>query len=173
VNLFGGIGLAIVLGALLGLLLARLRARRRSATSAPHDVAGVLRTYRHGHYDEVVEAAPDVLASMGAVTGATWRSRLELVWGHSLFQLDRFDESIDHFQRGLGEAPAPHEAEARFRHCLGFAQQQTGRVRDARRTYEALLSDPDLDPAVRTGVEKNLAELNGGSGGAPGDNRPG
>jgi tetratricopeptide (TPR) repeat protein len=168
VNLFVGIVLAIVLGVLLGALLARLRARRRGAAGAPRDVAGLLRTYRHGHYDEVVEAAPEILASMGAVTGAAWRSRLELVWGHSLFQLDRFDDAIDHLERGLDESPSPPEAEARFRHCLGYAQQQAGRVREARRTYESLLSDPDLDPDVRTRVEKHIAELNRESGRGPG-----
>jgi Flp pilus assembly protein TadD len=172
VNLFVGIALAIVLGVLLGVLLARLRARRRNATSAPKDVAGLLRTYRHGDYAAVVEAAPDVAAGMDSVADAAWRSRLELVWGHSLFQLDRFDESIMHLQRGLDEGSGPHEAEARFRHCLGFAQQQTGRMREARRTYGSLLDDPDLDPAVRTGVEKHLAQLNGPPEGAAGTDAP-
>lgn len=159
VDLWIGIALAIVLGVLLGALVARLRAGRRPVGTPPHDVASLLKTYRHGQFENVIEAAPDVLASMGVATGSRWRWRVELVWGHSLFELDRFDEAIGHLTRGLDEAPSPHEAEARFRHCLGYAQQRTDRTNDARRTYEALLDDPDLDPQVRTGVERNLAEL--------------
>jgi hypothetical protein len=159
VELFIGVAVAIVLGAALGLVIARRRVRRRTLDTPPHDVASLLKTYRHGHYDQVIAAAPEVVASMGAVVGAQWRWRLELVWGHSLFETDRYEEAIVHLERGLGDAPSPHEAEARFRHCLGYAQQKTGRTYDARRTYEALLDDPDLDPAVRRGVERNLSEL--------------
>jgi hypothetical protein len=159
VDLLPGIALAVVLGAVLGVLIARYRARHRPDTTPPHDVAGLLRTYRHGHYEEVVRAAPDVVGSIGAVTGATWRSRLELVWGHSLFELDRYEEAIVHLRRGLDESPGPETAEARFVHCLGYAQQMTGRTGEAMRTYERLLDDPDLDPAIRRGVERNLAEL--------------
>jgi tetratricopeptide (TPR) repeat protein len=166
VDLLLGIAAAIVLGVLLGVLIARYRARVRPGGSPPHDVAGLLRSYRHGHHDAVVRAAPEVVASLGATTGTAWRSRVELVWGHSLFELDRYDEAIVHLQRGLDESPAPQEAESRFLHCLGYAQQKTGRIDAATRTYERLLADPDLDPSVRSGVERNLAELrSNGSGG--------
>jgi hypothetical protein len=161
VDLLLGIAVAVLLGVVLGVVVARRRAQRRPVGAPPHDVASLLKTYRHGNYQEVVDAAPNVVTGMGVVSGGRWRWRLELVWGHSLFELDRYDEAIGHLARGLDESPSPHEAEARFRHCLGFAQQATGRLDDARRTYERLLDDPDLDPAVRTGVERNLAELQG------------
>jgi tetratricopeptide (TPR) repeat protein len=166
VTLLVGIALAVLLGVILGGILARLRARRRPALKAPHDVAGLLRSYRHGHFDQVIDAAPDVIANMGAVSGASWRARIELVWGHSYFELDRFEESIPHFRRGLDDSPGPHEAEARFRHCLGFALQTTGHQREARAIYEELLSDDDLDPQVREGVERNLADLDVAGGGS-------
>jgi hypothetical protein len=163
VDLLLGITVAIVLGVILGVLIARWRgrwrARHQPGGRPPHDVAGLLTSYRHGRYEEVIDAAPAVVASMGAVTGTAWRSRVELVWGHSLFELDRFEESIEHFRRGLEESPAPQEAEVRFVHCLGFALQMTGQTSAAMQTYEGLLADPDLDPAVRAGVERNLSEL--------------
>jgi tetratricopeptide (TPR) repeat protein len=159
VTLLVGIALAVLLGVILGMILARLRARRRPASKPPHDVAGLLRSYRHGQFDQVIEAAPEVVANLGAVAGASWRARIELVWGHSYFELDRFEESIPHFRRGLDDSPGPHEAEARFRHCLGFALQKTGDEREARAIYEELLADEDLDPEVREGVARNLAEL--------------
>jgi tetratricopeptide (TPR) repeat protein len=159
VSLLVGIALALVLGVILGMVLARLRHRRRPASAPPNDVASLLRAYRHGHYDRVVEAAPRVAADLGEVAGASWGSRLELVWGHSLFQLDRYEEAIPHLRRGLDESPAPQEAETRFRHCLGYALQRTGDRVGARAVYEDLLRDADLDPSVRDGVERNLAEL--------------
>jgi hypothetical protein len=152
------VGLAIALGALLGLFIARRRSRRRPVATPPHDVATLLRTYRHGDYEQVVKAAPGVMSSIGAVSGPSWRGRVELVWGHSLFELDRYDEAIPHLRNGLDESPTA-EAAARFRHCLGYAQQMTGRIHDARQTYEDILDDLDLDPKVRAGVERNLAEL--------------
>jgi hypothetical protein len=164
VDVWGGVVVAIVLGAALGVVIARRRARRRPIGTPPHDVAGLLKSYRHGRYDQVIAAAPDVVAGMGAAVGGQWRWRLELVWGHALFETDRYEEAIAHLARGLDDAPSPHEAEARFRHCLGYAQQATGRTSDARETYESLLADPDLDPAVRDGVERNLAELPGDGG---------
>jgi tetratricopeptide (TPR) repeat protein len=153
-----GLAAAVVLGALLGVVLARLRARRRPAGSPPHDVASLLRAYRRGQFQQVVEAAPGVVAGIGAVTGSSWRGRVELVWGHSLFELDRYDEALVHLENGLDDSPGL-EADARFRHCLGYAQQKTGRLDAARDTYERLLADLDLDPAIRDGVERNLAEL--------------
>jgi len=165
VDVWVGVAVAIVLGAGLGVVIARRRARRRPIGTPPHDVAGLLKSYRHGKFDQVIAGAPDVVAGMGAAVGGQWRWRLELVWGHALFETDRYEEAIPHLARGLDDAPSPHEAEARFRHCLGYAHQATGRISDARRTYESLLADPDLDPAVRDGVERNLAELpsNGGN----------
>jgi tetratricopeptide (TPR) repeat protein len=165
VTLLVGITLAVLLGVVLGAVLARLRSRRRRATRPPHDVAGVLRAYRHGAYEHVIEAAPDVTANMGAVVGASWRARLELVWGHSYFELDRYREAIPHLRRGLDESSDAPEAELRFRHCLGYALQKTGDDRKARAIYEDLLSDADLDPKVRAGVERNLAELDTTAGG--------
>lgn len=158
-TLLVGIALAVLLGVILGALLARLRRRRRPSTRPPHDVASLLRSYRHGDYERVIEAAPDVIANIGAVAGASWRTRVELVWGHSYFELDRFQEAIPHLRRGLNQTSDSPEAEVRFRHCLGFALQQTGADRDARKIYKELLNDADLDPEVRTGVERNLAEL--------------
>jgi Flp pilus assembly protein TadD len=154
-----GIVLAVLLGVGIGILLARLRARRRLTGAPPQDLAGVLRAYRHARYDEVVDAAPSVLSDMDAATRATWRPRLELVWGHALFELDRYAEAIPHLKRGLDETEGPHEAESRFRHCLGFALHRTGDDAGARAVYTALLSDDDLDPTVRAGVERNLEEL--------------
>jgi hypothetical protein len=159
VTLLVGIALAVLLGVLLGAILARLRSRRRPSTRPPHDVASLLRSYRHGDFEHVIEAAPDVTANMGAVAGASWRARLELVWGHSYFELDRYREAIPHLRRGLDESSDAPEAEVRFRHCLGFALQKTGGEREARAIYKDLVNDPDLDPEVRTGVERNLAEL--------------
>ena len=156
-TLLVGITLAVLLGVLLGAILARLRSRRRPSTRAPHDVASLLRSYRHGDYEHVIEAAPDVTANMGEVAGASWRARIELVWGHSYFELDRYREAIPHLRRGLDESVDVPEAEVRFRHCLGFALQQTGGEREARMIYEDLLNDPDLDPQVREGVQRNLA----------------
>jgi tetratricopeptide (TPR) repeat protein len=159
VTLLAGLALAVVLGVILGAILARLRGRRRASTKPPHDVASLLRAYRHGHYEHVIEAAPDVTANMGAVAGASWRVRLELVWGHSYFELDRYREAIPHLRRGLDESSDAPEAEVRFRHCLGYALQKTGSEREARAIYDELLSDPDLDPQVRDGVQRNLSEL--------------
>jgi hypothetical protein len=159
VELVVGLVLAVVLGALLGVVLARRRARRRPVDAPPHDVASLLRAYRRGRFPQVVEAAPGVAASIGAVTGSSWRGRVELVWGHSLFELDRYEEALVHLQHGLDQTQGPIEADARFRHCVGYAQQMTGRVDEARATYEALLADLDLDPSIRDGVERNLAEL--------------
>jgi hypothetical protein len=156
-----GLVLAVVLGVLLGVVLARRRARRRPDDSPPHDVATLLRAYRRGQFDQVVEAAPGVMASVGAVPGSSWRGRVELVWGHSLFELDRYEEALVHLRRGLDASPEPVEADARFRHCLGYAQQMTGRVGEARVTYEGLLADLDLDPTIRVNVERNLAQLEG------------
>jgi Flp pilus assembly protein TadD len=155
-----GIVLAVLLGVGIGILLARLRARRQTAGAAPRDLQGVLQAYRQARYDEVIEAAPGVLSDMDATTRATWRPRLELVWGHALFELDRYAEAIPHLRRGLEDGEGPREAEARFRHCLGYALHQTGDDAGARAVYTALLDDDDLDPTVRAGVERNLAELN-------------
>lgn len=123
-------------------------------------MAGLLSTYRHADYRAVVEAAPEVLVALdrdGA--DAAWRSRFELVWGHSLFELDRYAEAIPHLRRGLDGSPSPQEAEVRFRHCLAFALQQTGDTRGARAMYVELLDDADLDSTVRDGVARNLAQL--------------
>ena len=154
-----GLVSAVVLGVLLGVVLARLRARRRPTGTPPHDVASLLRSYRRGQFQQVVDAAPGVMASIGAVTGSSWRGRIELVWGHSLFELDRYEEALVHLRHGLDQSTGPIEADARFRHRVGYAQQMTGRVDEARGTYEALLADLDLDPTVRAGVERHLAEL--------------
>jgi Flp pilus assembly protein TadD len=124
-------------------------------------MASLLRTYRHADYDAVIAAAPDVLANMGEVADASWRSRLELVWGHSLFELDRYTEAIPHLRRGLDGTPSPQEAEVRFRHCLAYALHQSGDDRRARALYVELLDDADLDPTVRDGVARNLAQLDG------------
>jgi Flp pilus assembly protein TadD len=159
VSLVVGIVLAVLLGVGLGVLLARLRARRKPAVAPPGDLAGVLQAYRRAHYDEVVDAAPAVLSDMDEASRTTWRPRLELVWGHSLFELDRYAEAIPHLRRGLEDGTGPHEAESRFQHCLGFALQQTGDDAGARAIYTGLLDDADLDPTVRAGVERNLAEL--------------
>lgn len=154
-----GIVLAVALGVILGIALARLRARRQPATAPPGDMASLLRAYRHAQYDAVIAAAPNVLANMGEVGDASWRSRLELVWGHSLFELDDYAEAIPHLRRGLDGSPSPQEAEVRFRHCLAYALHQTGADREARAMYQELLDDADLDPTVRDGVARNLEQL--------------
>jgi len=158
-DLVVGIALAVLLGVVLGVVLARLRARRRLAGGPPRDLEGVLRAYRHARYAEVVDAAPGVLSDMDAATRDRWRARLELVWGHALFELDRYDEAIPHLRRGLDGSEGPFEAEARFRHCLGYSLQCTGDVAGARAVYTELLDDDDLDPTVRAGVERNLEQL--------------
>jgi Flp pilus assembly protein TadD len=164
VSLLAGIAVALVVGVVLGVLSARWRTRR-TAVSAPDDVASLLRVYRRGQYQSVVDSAPTVAATMGAATATTWRARVELVWGHSLFQLDRYREAIPHLRRGLDQSPRPQEGEARFRHCLGYALQQSGDQRGAREVYEELLRDADLDPQVREGVKRHLSELDAGGGG--------
>ena len=164
-TLLVGITLAVLLGVILGGILARLRSRRRPSTRAPHDVASLLRSYRHGDYEHVIDAAPHVTADMGVVAGASWRARVELVWGHSYFELDRYREAIPHLRRGLDESVDAPEAEVRFRHCLGYALQKTGSPSQARAIYKDLLSDPDLDPEVRDGVQRNLSELDGADSG--------
>ncbi len=47
------------------------------------------------------------------------------------FELDRYDDAVPHLRRGLDRDAGPHEAEVRFRHCLGYALQ-----RDRRRAPE-------------------------------------
>jgi hypothetical protein len=159
VELVVGVVLAVLLGVGLGVVLARLRARKRAAGTPPQDVAGLLRAYRRGQFQQVVEAAPGVVAGLGPDAESSWRGRVELVWGHSLFELDRYEEALLHLQDGLDRSNGPVEADARFRHCVGYAQQMTGRTAEARATYERLLADLDLDPAIRAGVERNLADL--------------
>ena len=90
---------------------------------------------------------------------------LELVWGHSYFELDRFREAIPHLRRGLDESVDAPEAEVRFRHCLGYACGKPATSAKRRAIYEDLLSDDDLDPQVREGVRRNLGELDGADSG--------
>lgn len=152
----------LLLGAVAGYLLLR---RRRDAAGRPvpgrppSDLHALLATYRRGDYRAVVAGGP---AAAAGNLSPTERARLELVWGHALFQLDAFDQAVPHLEAGLGSGLVP-EGEARFRHCLGFAYQATGRRRDARREYDALLADDDLDPTVRDAVARHVAELDAGS----------
>ena len=67
-----------------------------------------------------------------------WRPALELALGHSLAELDRFDEAVPHLERGLllqaalrhasGEGDRPVAGEAQLRHVLGYAYARTGRT---------------------------------------------
>lgn len=152
----------LLLGAVAGYLLVRWRrdaAGRRAAGRRPSDLRAVLAAYRRGDYRAVVAGGPVVAATD---LSPTERARLDLVWGHALFQLDAFGEAVPHLEAGLGAGLVP-EGEARFRHCLGFAYQATGRRRDARREYDALLADDDLDPTVRDAVARHVAELDAGT----------
>ncbi len=148
----------VVLGVLAGYLLVRLRRRgaaRGRAGPVPTDLRSVLDAYRRADYAAVIAGGP---AAADETLTPVQRARLDLVWGHALFQVDRFTEAIPHLEAGLGAGLVP-EGEARFRHCLGFAYQASGRRRDARRTYDALLADEDLDPAVRDAVAAHVAQL--------------
>lgn len=148
----------LVTGAVVGAFLVRSRraaANRRALGPTPADLRGVLEAYRRADYPAVIEGGP--AAASGPLTPLQ-RARLDLVWGHALFQLDRFAEAIPHLEAGLGAGLAT-EGEARFRHCLGYAYQVVGRRRDARRVYEALLADEDLDPAVRDAVATHARHL--------------
>lgn len=150
------VGLAA--GALVGALLVRSRravAARRALGPVPADLRGVLEAYRRADHRAVVAGGP---AAAAGPLSPLQRARLDLVWGHALFQLDRFDEAIPHLEAGLG-AGFPTEGETRFRHCLGYAYQAVGRRRDARRIYDALLADEDLDPAVRDAVAAHARRL--------------
>jgi Flp pilus assembly protein TadD len=158
VDLLVTIVVGIAAGVLAGYLLVRSRrsaAARRLAGRVPTDLRSVLDAYRRGDYPAVVAGGP---AAARESLAPVQRARLDLVWGHALFQLDRFTEAVPHLEAGLGTGLAP-EGEARFRHCLGYAYQATGRRRDARRVYDALLADEDLDPTVRDAVGAHVAEL--------------
>ena len=157
VELLAALLAGLVAGAVVGYLLVRARRAvpRRSAAPVPADLRSVFDAYRRADYPAVLAAAP---AAAGAELTPLQRARLDLVWGHALFQLDRFAEAIGHFEAGLGTGLVP-VGEARFRHCLGYAYQATGRRHDARRVYDDLLADEDLDPAVRDAVSAHLRRL--------------
>jgi Flp pilus assembly protein TadD len=148
----------VALGVVAGYLLVRSRraaSARRSAGQVPTDLRSVLDAYRRRDYPAVVAGGP---AAADETLTPVQRARLDLVWGHALFQVDRFSEAIPHLEAGLDTGLVP-EGEARFRHCLGYAYQAAGRRRDARRVYDALLADEDLDPAVRDAVAVHVAAL--------------
>jgi len=172
VSLWFAIPVAIVLGVAWVLLTQRSRRRQTLPlpdTEARNPLEHLLKAYRAGRYSEVNAEAPPVLAELAAdptdPLAMRWRARIQLVHGHSLFQVDRFAEAVPELEAGLAAADAargngpPLEGEARFRHCLGFAYQATGRTDQARAVYDDLLADEDLDPTVREGVAKHLAQL--------------
>lgn len=138
---------------------------------APHrDVEAVLRSYRRGRWAAVADAAPPLLERT-AEGDEHWRPAVELALGHSLAELDRFDEAVPHLERGLllqaalrhasGEGDQPVAGEARLRHVLGYAYARTGRTGAARREYRRVLDTPGLEPGVRAGVERSLEALAG------------
>lgn len=161
---------AAALGALTAYLLRRAPARRR-LRGAPREVEAVLGSYRRGRWAAVADDAPPMLARPGA-GDERWRPALELALGHSLAELDRFEEAIPHLERGLllqaalrhaaGEGDRPVPGEAKLRHVLGYAYARAGRTGAARREYRRVLDTPGLDPDVRAGVERSLDGLSGG-----------
>ena len=158
---------AVVLGAGWVVLLRR-RPRRGRLAGAPPEVERALSAYRRGRWDEVVATAPGLLARPDG-DDTRWRPALELALGHSLSELDRFDEAIPHLDRGLllqaalrnagGAGTAPLAGEAKLRHVLGYAYAATGRTSAARREYRRVLEIPDLDPEVRARVQASLDAL--------------
>lgn len=171
-SLWLAVPLAVALGVAWVLLTQRSRSRRPLPlpdSEARNPLEQVLKAYRAGRYQEVNAGAPAVLAELGTDAddplATRWRARIQLVYGHSLFQEDRFADAVPQLEAGLAAADAargdgpPLEGESRFRHCLGYAYQATGRTEQARAVYEDLLADEDLDPTVRDGVAKHLTTL--------------
>lgn len=172
---------AVLAGAAWVLVLSRTGRRRskprpapeKGAHSGPPDTEAVLSAYRRKDYEAVVALAPAAIQALDAGTpeGATWRRRLELISGHSHFELDHFTDAVALLESGLGteggddDETAPEQtARARFMHCLGFAHHRIGNTGRAREIYDELLADQDLDPAIRTLVEQNLDGLDTGLG---------
>lgn len=163
-----GLLIAVALGVLWVVLMRRSAGRRR-LLSAPRDVTRVLDRYRKGDWAETVAEAPGLLARPSDGGDETWRPALELALGHSLVEVDRFEEAVPHLERGLllqsavrraqGRGDAPDAGEAKLRHVLGFAYARTGRTAQARREYRRVLDIPGLDPAVRVRVEASLDAL--------------
>lgn len=161
---------ALVLGGLWVVLLRR-RPRRSGVAGAPKDVDKVLDEYRKGRWSQVALDAPGVLARPSDGGDKAWRPRLELALGHSLVELDDFEQAIPHLERGLllqsavrrsqTGSDVPETADATFRHLLGWSYAQTGRTAQARREYRRVLETPGLTEAVRARVEAGLAALDG------------
>jgi hypothetical protein len=168
VDIVVGLLIAVALGVLWVVLMRRSAGRRR-LLRAPKDVTRVLDRYRKGDWAETVAEAPGLLARPSDGGDETWRPALELALGHSLVEVDRFEDAIPHLERGLllqsavrraqGRGDAPDAGEAKLRHVLGFAYAQTGRTAQARREYRRVLDIPGLDPAVRVRVEASLDAL--------------
>lgn len=167
-----GIVLTIVVALALGALwvvLLRRRPRRTGVAGAPKDVDKVLGEYRKAQWQQVAIDAPVVLARPSDGGDKAWRPRLELALGHSLVELDNFEQAIPHLERGLllqsavrrsqTGSDVPETADATFRHLLGWAYAQTGRTAQARREYRRVLETPGLDPKVRARVEAGLEAL--------------
>lgn len=132
---------------------------------SPATVESVLRAYKTQRYEEVIRDAQALLADqMGTHSDSDqWKARIELVLGHSLFEVGRYSEAIGHLRAGLDSRDGETSTgRARFEHCLGFAHQKVGQLVDARSIYVKLLEDDDLDPEIRNGVAKNLMQIDGG-----------
>ncbi len=160
--------IAVALGAI-WMVVVRSSGRRKRLAGAPAAVEKVLGRYRKGEWDEVIAAAPDLLARPTDDGDRRWRPALELALGHSLVERERYGDAVAHLERGLllqsaarraaGRADAPDPGEAKLRHVLGYAYAEQGRPAQARREYRRVLDQPDLEPAVRRGVEASLAAL--------------
>jgi hypothetical protein len=168
VDVLVGLIVALVVGVVWVVLMRRAAARRR-LISAPDDVSDVLRAYRKGRWDDVVELAPTLLSRPSDGGDKTWRPALELAYGHSLVECDRPADAVAHLERGLllhsalRRTPAgsdvPESADATFRHLLGWAYAATGRSAQARREYRRVLDVEGLDPTIRRRVEASLEAL--------------
>lgn len=113
----------------------------------------------------MITDAPVLLASIpDGGDDDHWRTRVHLVLGHSYFDAGDYPSAIEHLTAGL-DSPADNDTtgRARFEHCLGFAYQQTGQPDQARVIYARLLDDEDLDPVVREGVARHLAQIDDAS----------
>lgn len=179
--------IAVMLGVAWVLIINRPKSRQRkprriigfgrsshSRDRKPHteisSVKAILDAYKASRYDDVISNAPAILAALGAETADSdsdtsgqWRHRVQLVLGHSLFEVGRYSEAIPQLVEGLNGAASDDLAgRARFEHCLGYAYLTTGQVAEARSIFTTLLEDEDLDPTVRDGVRRNLNQLSSG-----------
>lgn len=172
-SILASVLIAVGAGTLWAMALRRSRSRRR-VIDAPPTATAALRAYTKGRWDRVIAVAPQALAAPDDVdddsaSSSDWRPAVELAFGHSLVQRDRFAEAIPHLERGLllqaarrrrdGLGDAPTASEAKLRHLLGFSHAATGDPIAAAREYRRVLATPQLDPSIASRVRSALDQL--------------